>query len=202
MKEHWDDAYARKGEAGVSWFQDSPEPSLALMAGLALAPDDPIIDVGGGASRLVDNLLAAGHRDVTVLDLSAQALAAARTRLGPLADKASWVEADVTTWAPPRRYALWHDRAVFHFMVDPSARAAYLATMAAALRPGGRAIIATFAPDGPERCSGLPVQRYDAPGLADVLGPGYALIDAVRHVHVTPWGSQQAFQFAVFARTG
>ena len=192
----------------MSWFQDAPQPSLDLVAAAAASPAAGIVDVGGGASRLVDHLVARGFRDVTVVDLSEAALATARARLAaarPDGAGVAWVVADATTWRPARRFAVWHDRAAFHFLVEAADRAAYVARLAAALAPGGQAIIATFAtfaPDGPAACSGLPVMRYDAAGLARALGPAFEPVHARRHLHVTPGGTTQAFQFGVFRRAG
>lgn len=195
LAEHWNKAYAEKGERGVSWFQDSPDLSLELIR--ACETDSPlsVLDIGGGASHLVDAGLREGWR-MTVLDLSANALAAARERLGARAGEVEWIVADVTTWRPQRTYDVWHDRAAFHFLTEATDRAAYVQRLESALKPGGHAIIATFAPDGPERCSGLPVQRYDAEELAETLGGDFRLVAARRHVHTTPWGSQQSFQFS------
>src|SRR5205814_10594884 len=137
-----------------------------------------IIDIGGGTSRLVGSLVERGYEDVTVLDLSAAALASARSRIGDQADRVEWIAADVTIWEPSRAYDIWHDRAAFHFLTEPNDQAAYVARLRGALRVGGHAIIATFAPDGPERCSGLPVSRYDANSLGAKLGDGFDLIDA------------------------
>lgn len=202
---HWDKAYAEKGEAGVSWFQASPGPSLEIIRGLAgtrAAGDLSLIDIGGGASRLVDALLAEGWRDLAVLDLSAEALKAARVRLGAAAAGIDWIRADVTDWQPARAYDFWHDRAAFHFLTEAADRARYRNALMAAVKPGGHAIIATFAPDGPERCSGLPVCRYDAPALAAEIGAGFQLVAARRHLHRTPWDSNQSFQFSVLRRDG
>ncbi len=199
---HWDDVYASKAETDVSWFQAKPAPSLELLALVGATPGSAILDVGGGASRLVDHLVAEGYADVTVLDLSAAALVAAQARLGAAAERVAWIAADVTTWTPPRAFDVWHDRAAFHFLVDPADQAAYRVRLRRALRRGGGAILATFAPDGPERCSGLPVKRWDAAGLAEFLGPDFVLIEARRHEHVTPRGSAQRFQFATFRFAG
>jgi SAM-dependent methyltransferase len=197
---HWETVYTTKGESEVSWFQENPAPSLELMDLAQLTPESAIVDIGGGASRLVDSLLARGFCNVTVLDLSESALAAANSRLGDRADRVRWLVADVTTWQPPQSYDLWHDRAAFHFLTDEAARSAYVDRLKQALNPGGHVIIGTFALDGPERCSGLPVTRHDAVGLAAMLGPEFGLIDSRPHAHVTPWGSTQQFQFSTFRR--
>lgn len=197
---HWESVYASKGENQVSWFQETPAISLELIGLAGAVPGSGIIDIGGGASRLVDCLVSRGYEDVTVLDLSAAALAAARSRLGEIAGRATWIAADVTRWEPSRSYDVWHDRAAFHFLTEHADQAAYVVRLRRALRPGGHAIIGTFAPDGPERCSGLLVSRYDSASLAATLGRGFELIDARRHEHVTPWGATQKFQFSTFRR--
>jgi 2-polyprenyl-3-methyl-5-hydroxy-6-metoxy-1,4-benzoquinol methylase len=199
-REHWDAVYASKGEAEVSWFQDTPEPSLELLRLVGARPSSALVDIGGGASRLVDNLVAAGFEDLTVLDLSEAALAAARARLGQKAGKVTWIASDVTQWRPSRTYDIWHDRAALHFLTEPTDQAAYARTLSEALRPGGHAIIASFALDGPERCSGLPVRRHSAESLGALLGTDFVLIDSRRHAHVTPWQSVQSFQFSTFRR--
>ena len=199
---HWENVYTTKGENDVSWFQENPAPSLELIDRMGATPASAIVDIGGGASRLVDNLVAKGFQDIAVLDFSAAALDAARARLGAKAGKVTWIVADVTLWEPSRTYDIWHDRAAFHFLTDPNDRGAYVARLKRALKVGGHAIIATFAPDGPERCSGLPVVRYDAASLGRALGPDFGLVEGLRHAHATPWGSQQAFQFSVFRREG
>ena len=159
---HWDGVYTTKAENEVSWLQDNPAPSLELIAAVGATPETAIIDIGGGASRLVDSLLAKGFRALSVLDLSGAALDAAKSRLGAQAEKVKWIVADATLWEPIGAYDIWHDRAAFHFLTEERDRAAYIVRMKKALRTGGHAIVATFAPDGPERCSGLPVMRYDA----------------------------------------
>ena len=199
-KAHWEAVYEQKGEAEVSWFQESPELSLELIAQYAPAPDAAIIDVGGGASRLVDELVKRGYGDVTILDLSQAALQAAQARLGGKARGVEWIVADATDWRPRRTYDLWHDRAAFHFLTNPEDRTGYIQRLTAALKPGGHAIIATFALDGPERCSGLPIVRYDAAALSGELGDGFTLMETRAHAHATPWGSVQRFQFSVFQR--
>ena len=197
---HWQNVYATKGEAEVSWFQDSPTISLAMIRTANSDHGAAIIDVGGGASRLVDALLQDGYRDVAVLDLSANALDAARKRIGPAASKVDWIVADATTWRPAKTYDVWHDRAAFHFLTDPQDRAAYVERLQSAVAPGGQVIIATFAPDGPEKCSGLPVQRHDSASLAAELGPDFELVETRSEIHRTPWDSTQAFQFSRFRR--
>jgi SAM-dependent methyltransferase len=196
---HWENVYTTRREAEVSWFQEQPTLSLELIRQAGVTPGASVIDIGGGASRLVDVLLAEGFA-VTVLDISDAALAAARRRLGPKAAAARWIVADMTTWEPAALYDLWHDRAVLHFLTDQSDRAAYVARLAKALRSGGHAIIGTFALDGPERCSGLPVERYDATKLALLLGPEFEPVAARTHAHQTPAGAIQRFQFCLFRR--
>lgn len=195
---HWETVYATKAENEVSWFQNNPAPSLEAIVLTGATPASAIIDIGGGASRLADQLLALGFVDVTVLDLSAAALDTAKVRLGTPAAGVRWLVADVTTWEPTATYDVWHDRAALHFLTGENDRAAYVARLERALKPGGYAIIATFALDGPERCSGLPVLRYDAESLGRVLGPAFKLIHTGRHEHATPWDSRQMFQFSVF----
>jgi SAM-dependent methyltransferase len=195
---HWENIYIKKGENEVSWFQDNPAPSLELFALVGAIPTSAIIDIGGGASRLVDHLIKNGFQDVTVLDLSGAALGAAKVRLGDHAARVHWVVADATVWEPPKSYDIWHDRAAFHFLADERDRADYVSRLGRGLKVGGHVIIATFALDGPERCSGLPVMRYDAASLGRALGHMFQLVHTQRHEHGTPWGSQQMFQFSVF----
>lgn len=197
---HWEKVYATKGERDVSWFQESPAISLDLIRATGEGPHAAVIDVGGGASRLVDALLDIGYEDVTVLDLSEHALAAAQARLGSRAAEARWVVADVTAWKPSQRYDVWHDRAAFHFLTDPKDRAAYAERVRQAVRPGGHVIIGTFAPDGPERCSGLRIVRHDSASIGNVLGPSFELVESRRHDHHTPMGTTQRFQFSWFRR--
>jgi len=195
---HWEGVYSKKGENEVSWFQENPAPSLELIAQVGATPASTIIDVGGGASRLVDNLVERGFEDVTVLDLSEAALEAAKARLGDDAGQVHWIVADATVWEPLKAYDIWHDRAAFHFLTEDHDRAAYVARLERALKVGGYAIIATFALDGPERCSGLSVVRYDPASLGETLGRSFQLVDTRRHAHATPWGTEQSFQFSVF----
>jgi SAM-dependent methyltransferase len=199
-KAHWENIYATKGEAAVSWFQESPVPSLELLELVGARPSSAIIDIGGGASRLVDCLLARGFENITVLDLSATALASARARLAGKGGKVKWIAADATEWRPPENYDVWHDRAAFHFLTREEEQNAYVQRLRQALRRGGHVIIGTFAPDGPEKCSGLPVARHDAESLSAILGAGFVLVDSRRHEHATPWQAVQKFQFSTFRR--
>jgi len=200
---YWDNVYVTKDDSEVSWFQQIPATSLALIDLAQASRDAAIIDIGGGASHLVDHLLSRGYRDVTVLDVSEAALSLARVRLTqPLADHVNWIVADVTQWQPPRQYDLWHDRAAFHFLVDATDRAAYVTRVKQAVAVGGHVVIGTFAIDGPGMCSGLPVRRYDADGLAAELGDQFTLIASPRAEHVTPHQKVQPFQFCLFRRVG
>ena len=195
---HWENVYTTKDENEVSWFQQSPAPSFELITQAGATHASAIIDIGGGASRLVDHLVGQGFEDVTVLDLSGAALEAAKRRLERRADPVHWVVADATAWEPVKAYDIWHDRAAFHFLTEEKDRAAYIARLTQGVKAGGHAIIATFALDGPEKCSGLPVARYDGASLAWTLGSKFQLVHTRRHEHTTPWGSRQMFQFSVF----
>ncbi|MHB8415383.1 MAG: class I SAM-dependent methyltransferase [Acidiferrobacteraceae bacterium] len=197
---HWDEVYRNKAVEDVSWFEEVPVQSLSMIKECGLTPGDAIVDVGGGASRLVDHLLQEGYRDLTVTDIARPALEAARARLGDAGQRVRWIPGDITRTELAGRYRLWHDRAVFHFLTEADVRERYLAVLHAALLPGGHLVIATFAPDGPERCSGLPVQRYDAMALASVLGPGFSLAATVVRSHVTPQGRAQSFTYCRFTR--
>jgi len=199
-RQHWQEVYAKRAENEVSWFQERPEISLDLIAKSGVAKSAPVIDIGAGASRLIDLLIAGGFSDVSVLDIAESALAKTRARLGERARAVNWIVADITAWTPPRRYRLWHDRAVLHFLTAVEDRAAYRKTLIAALEPGGSAIISTFALDGPERCSGLPVMRYSGETLAAELGGEFRLIETVSEDHRTPAGAIQRFQFSRLQR--
>jgi SAM-dependent methyltransferase len=199
-EQHWNAVYEHKGAPGVSWYQPVPKTSLAIIDGLELAKDAPIIDVGGGASRLAASLLAQGYTDLTVLDISARALELSQAELGADARRVQWLRADLLAWSPPRPYGLWHDRAVFHFLVDAPTRQRYVDLLHAGLAQGGLVVIGTFALDGPERCSELPVVRYDAARIGEVLGEGFVLIDERREEHRAPSGGVQPFTWATFRR--
>jgi SAM-dependent methyltransferase len=202
-REHWNGVYDARSEDELTWFEATPALSLELLRA-HLHPGEPFIDIGAGASRLVDVLLEEGYGPLTVLDLSGAALAVSRQRIGSQGKDIAWIEADITKWEPDRTYAVWHDRAVFHFLTGAEERAGYARALSAALRPGGIAIIATFADDGPEKCSGLPVVRYAPEALGQELErllPGrFETLDARRHMHITPKGNRQSFQYSVFRR--
>lgn len=190
---HWRDIWAHRKPGEVTWFERRPEVSLELIARCGPSSLDAVIDVGGGASTLAAALVACGQADVTVLDIAPEALAAAREEAGSEAWRIAWIVADLLSWRPQRRYALWHDRAVFHFLTEPADRARYRAVLEAALAPGGCAIFATFAPDGPDRCSSLPVQRHDEASILEWLGPGWDIVESRRQAHRTPGGAPQRF---------
>lgn len=199
---HWQSVYQTKQEHEVSWFQESAGVSLDLIGATGIGPNGSIIDIGGGTSRLVEGLIMAGFHFLSVLDLSEAALATARARLGAAAAQVEWIVADVTAWAPQRSYDIWHDRAAFHFLTDTGDQLAYADRVRRAVRLGGHMIVGTFAPDGPERCSGLPVVRHNAASIGQVLGGTFALEETRRDEHATPWGSIQHFQFSVFRHSG
>ena len=202
-KAHWEGVYTRKGERSVSWFQEQAATSLRLIQATGLGPEATILDVGGGASVLVDDLLAAGYSDLSVLDLSGAALAAAQVRLGARGQGVRWMEADITrVHLPEAAYDLWHDRAVFHFLTDPGDRRLYQRQLARALKPGGHLVIATFAADGPERCSDLPVRRYSAAQLQAEFTDGFTLLHAEQEAHRTPGHAVQSFTYCHFRKRG
>jgi SAM-dependent methyltransferase len=202
-EQHWQQVYTTKATDAVSWYRPHLDRSLAFIDVLGLDHDAPIIDIGAGASTLVDDLLARGFCDVTVNDLAEAALAQVQARLAasPAGARVHCRVGDITTLdLPAAHYALWHDRAVFHFLTDTAQRDAYVAQAARALRRGGHLLIATFAADGPERCSGLPVQRYDANTLAAVLTPHFERLNDAREQHPTPFGTTQSFQYLLLRR--
>lgn len=195
-KEHWEQVYSTKSAESVSWFQEHAEHSLRLIQGTGLDTSAAIVDVGGGASTLVDDLLAQNYSSITVLDLSAAALTTARQRLGTCAAKVMWIEGDITRVdLAPASFDLWHDRAVFHFLTDVDSRHRYVEQVIRTVRPGGHVIIATFGPDGPEKCSGLPVMRYDSNALHEQFGARFQLMDSTTEVHQTPFGTTQQFLY-------
>lgn len=198
---HWEAVYQQKAPKTVSWYRGHLDASLALLEQAGMGPDSRVIDVGGGASTLVDDLLDRGVRTVTVLDLSAKSLEVARTRLGPRADRVTWLTSDVTRLAlPAATYTHWHDRAVLHFLTEPKDVQAYAARAVHAIVPGGHAVIGGFSPDGLERCSGLPVARRSAHEIAAALGPSFALVTSASEQHQTPGGTEQSFTYALLRR--
>lgn len=198
---HWQQLYASRVPTQLSWYQAQPDTSLALIARAGLTPESHLIDVGGGTSTLVDALLARGFRYVTVLDVAATALEVASRRLGGRARDVTWIEADVTRAGLPRQaYDLWHDRALFHFFTDAEDRRRYVDMLREALRPGGQVILATFAPSGPPRCSGLVVERYKPEDLTAALGTEFTLLESVAEAHATPAGVRQDFVYCRFRK--
>lgn len=198
---HWETIYTTRNGTTVSWYRPHLDLSLALIEGLKLDAEATILDVGGGSSTLVDDLLARGYGHVTVLDIAAAALADAQARLGQAAEGVTWLQADITQAdLPPAAIDVWHDRAVFHFLTDEAEQTRYADMVHHTVRVGGHVIIATFAPDGPTICSGLPVIRYAPDEVHAILGAAFSLIDQRRETHVTPGGAKQRFQYSVFRR--
>ena len=199
-KAHWEHVYLTRGETGVSWYQGEPRRSLELIGSVSPAAGGRIIDVGGGASVLVDRLLALPFGRIAVLDIAESALGRARTRLGERAGRVEWIAADVTAIEDLGTFDVWHDRAVFHFLTEAADRRTYVDLARRTLPEGGHLIIASFADDGPKRCSDLDVCRYNAGSMAVELGQGFSLIGEARETHTTPWGTSQAFFYGVFRR--
>ena len=197
-QERRNQVYQTRSADDVSWYQRRPDLSLALIAASGVSKDAGIIDVGGGASPLVDFLLDDGYRRLAVLDLSGAALSHSHSRLGVRAGTIEWFEADVTSFTPPHRFGLWHDRAVFHFLTAADDRRRYIATLRQTVQSGGAVIISTFAPDGPPKCSGLDVMRYDDQSIVVELGAEFQLREVRRETHVTPWQSEQRFIYFRF----
>ncbi|MEJ2407729.1 MAG: class I SAM-dependent methyltransferase [Candidatus Thiodiazotropha sp.] len=197
-QQHWEEAYQGKAESEVSWYQEYPDISLQLIDRSGIGMNAPLIDVGGGTSVLIDNLLLKGYSRVAVLDISSAALECTRQRLADKAEQVEWLVSDVTRFQPSHTFSLWHDRAVFHFLTDTEDRRRYIDVLKSALRQGGYLVLATFALDGPEQCSGLPVERYDADKMQAVLGEEFTLQESRREVHVTPAGGEQRFSYALF----
>jgi len=195
-KSHWEKIYASKQPTEVSWYQTHLEKSLELIRATGVGHDAEIIDVGGGTSTLVDDLLATGYRHVTVMDISAAAIQSAKTRLSTRAGDVVWLEADATRNSlPAHHYDVWHDRAVFHFLTDAADRRRYLDNVSHALKPGGHVIVATFGPHGPQQCSGLDIVRYTSEQLHDAFGENYQLLRSVVEDHQTPAGKHQEFVY-------
>jgi len=195
-REHWEAVYGRKGPTEVSWYRPHLDLSLRFVDGAELSPTSSILDVGGGASTLVDDLLARGYRDVAVLDLSEGAIAQAKARLGASGNQVAWMIGDVTEMEfPEHRFDFWHDRAVFHFLTEESARQRYVAAVHRALKPNGHVLVATFGPSAPDHCSGLPVLRYTAEGIHGQFGTEFEKIGSESEIHRTPWGSEQEFVY-------
>lgn len=195
-KSHWEEVYRTKAPEQVSWYRPHLDVSLSLIAKAAPDRRSALIDVGGGEATLVDDLVAQGYSDVSVLDVSEAAIEVAKARLGEEAKAVSWIVGDITSCELPiNRYDLWHDRAVFHFLTDVAQRKAYVRQVARAVKPGGHVIVATFGPDGPEKCSGLDIVRYDSDGLHGEFGARFQLLEHLTEVHETPWGSPQQFLY-------
>ena len=193
---HWDKVYTTKAPDEVSWYRAHLDTSLSLIERTAPSRDAAIIDVGGGESTLVDDLLARGYSNVTVLDISPAAIEVTKARLGKLAERVQWLAGDITqVELPAGRYDVWHDRAVFHFLTSADQRREYVARVTRSVKAGGFVIIGAFGPDGPAKCSGLPVERYDADALHGQFGRGFRLVDHVTEDHVTPKGTRQQFVY-------
>ncbi len=200
-KDHWENVYASKAASELGWYQPHLHTSLTWIQELTLASDAPIIDVGGGASSLVDDLLENGYRSITILDISETALSSARARLGKSADAVEWLVGDITSVElPTHRYELWHDRAVFHFLTEPDQRRQYRDNLLRALLPDGHLIMGTFAVEAPPKCSGLPVQRYSQAQLSDTLGEEFRLVRQHKELHITPGGVEQMYLYCQFRK--
>ena len=199
-KAHWEDVYSNKKSTDVSWYQQHPEYSLNLIRATGIDVSAHIIDIGGGASTLMDFMLDDGYQNLSVLDISYSAIEQAKKRLGDRADKVEWVEHDITNFLTDEKYDVWHDRAVFHFLTDALDRSSYIHTMSRALKPGAHAIIATFALNGPEKCSGLDVQRYSPDTMMAVLGDQFEFVETISEEHETPGGATQNFVYCRFKK--
>ena len=202
-KEHWEHIYSTKATDAVSWYQEHADHSLRLIEATGVSHKASIIDVGGGASVLADDLLATGFQDITILDLSGAALNSAKERLGARGGSVTWLEADITKVALPlHAYDVWHDRAVFHFLTNPEDRHAYVRAVQRSVKPGGHVIVATFAENGPLQCSGLPVMRYTATALHAEFGDAFTLVSHARELHHTPFGTTQQFTYCYCRKSG
>ena len=199
---HWNQIYSSRPANNVGWYKPHLEIPLAWIQSLDLGPQEPIIDVGGGASTLVDDLLAKGHKNLTVLDLSSSAIQITRKRLGNASGSVTWIVGDVTeVELPYQYYQLWHDRAVFHFLTDPESQQQYKETLIGSLKAGGNFIIGSFTPEAPPQCSGLPVKRYDADLLVQMFGDKFELKQHRNEMHTTPGGVKQSYIYCLFQRT-
>jgi len=199
-KEHWEHVYSGKRSTEVSWYQQHPQHSIEMIKATGVDVSARIIDIGGGASTLVDCMLDAGYQNLTVLDIAHGAIEQAKSRLGARADKVAWLEQDITTFSPDELYDVWHDRAVFHFLADQLDRSSYVRIMSRALKPGAHAIIATFDLDGPEKCSGLDVVRYSPETISAVLGDNFELVETSTEAHITPHAAIQNFVYCRYKR--
>lgn len=200
--QHWDSVYSTKSAQERSWTETVPDESLDFIKQTSTDLDAPVIDIGGGASLLVDELLNAGYSNVSLLDISQSALDETKTRIDATPNKShvSYICTDITQWQPTHTYTTWHDRAVFHFLTDESDRNIYVALASTAIASGGHLVLATFAPDGPESCSGLPVQRWSVNELARLFSDSFTLVDSTTSNHTTPWDSKQPFTWVVLKR--
>ncbi len=199
-KAHWEQVYSEKNPTEVSWYQQHPERSLELIRATGVDLAAACIDIGGGASTLVDRLLDAGYCNITVLDIAHAAIEQAKTRLAERANAVTWIEQDIIQFSVEAVFEVWHDRAVFHFLTDPLDRSSYVHAMTRALKPGAHAIIAGFALDGPEKCSGLEVMRYSPESLSAVLGDSFELVETRAESHLTPNASTQSFLYCRFKK--
>ena len=203
QKHHWEKTYSSKVTQELGWYAPRLQTSLDWIMDLGLSPDASIIDAGGGASTLVDDLLEAGFGSITVVDISEKSLSSAKSRLGSKAERVTWMVGDITSIAlPAHQYDLWHDRASFHFLTELHQQRKYRDKVLQALKPGGHLIIGTFAPEAPPKCSGLPVQRYTQDQLSKTLGEEFELLREKKELHVTPGGVEQAYLYCQFQRTG
>jgi len=201
-KSHWEKAYKNKSHDEVSWYQDYPDISLRLIASAKINSEGSIIDIGGGASRLVDYLLQQSYKNLTVLDISGNSIKQAKLRLGEKANEVNWIEADITNFSSQTKYDLWHDRAVFHFLTDSKDRKKYIDALKQSLKPDGQVIISTFSLSGPKKCSGLNIARYSPESLSKELGSDFKMIETVDEVHITPTKIKQNFIYCHFKREG
>jgi SAM-dependent methyltransferase len=198
VETHWEKIYREKGPDAVSWYRPHLETSLALIEKAAPERGDSIIDVGGGESTLVDDLLTRGYRNISVLDISQTAIDVTKKRLGPASDRVRWIIANITdAELPANAYDLWHDRAVFHFLTAREQRVAYVRQVAHAVKPGGHVLVSTFGPEGPTKCSGLEVVRYDEESLHAEFGVHFRLLDSIKELHNTPFGTKQQFLYCL-----